>query len=53
MPTKKTSKNKFVLPLLKAPPIAAPLAGVRVKIRKLGLPPTEVEEAIEWASKSD
>lgn len=53
MPAKKTSKNKFALPTVKAPPIAAPLAGVRAKIRKLGLPPAEVEEAIEWARKSD
>lgn len=44
-------ENRIVLTPVKVTPITATLAGVRTKMKKLGLSPDDVSEAVAWARK--
>ncbi|MBC7961366.1 MAG: AbrB/MazE/SpoVT family DNA-binding domain-containing protein [Steroidobacteraceae bacterium] len=44
-------ENRIVLTPVKIMPITASLAGVRAKMKKLGLVPDDVAEAVKWARK--
>jgi len=44
-------ENRIVLTPMKVIPLTASLAGVRAKMKKLGLTPNDVDEAITWARK--
>jgi hypothetical protein len=44
-------ENRIVLTPVKVTPITVSLAGVRVKMEKLGLTPVDAEEAVKWARK--
>jgi len=43
--------NRIVLTPVKVTPITLSLAAVRAKIKKLGLTPDDVAEAVKWARK--
>jgi hypothetical protein len=43
--------NRIVLTPMKVIPITASLSGVRAKMKKLGLTPSDVDEAVKWARK--
>ncbi|PKN16295.1 MAG: AbrB family transcriptional regulator [Deltaproteobacteria bacterium HGW-Deltaproteobacteria-23] len=43
--------NRIVLTPMKVIPLTASLAGVRAKMKKLGLTPNDVDEAVKWARK--
>jgi hypothetical protein len=44
-------ENRIVLTPVKVTPITASLAGVRAKMKKLGLTPGDAAEAVKWARK--
>ena len=44
-------ENRIVLTPMKVIPLTASLAGVRAKMKKLGLTPSDVDEAVKWARK--
>jgi hypothetical protein len=44
-------QNRIVLTPMKVIPITASLSGVRSKMKKLGLTPDDVGEAVKWARK--
>ena len=44
-------ENRIVLTPVKVMPITTSLAGVRAKMKKLGLTPDDVTEAVKWARK--
>ena len=44
-------ENRIVLTPVKVIPVAASLNAVRAKMKKLGLAPKDVAEAVEWARK--
>lgn len=44
-------ENRIVLTPMKVIPITASLSGVRSKMKKLGLTPSDVEEAVKWSRK--
>lgn len=44
-------ENRIVLTPMKVIPLTASLSGVRAKMKKLGLTPNDVDEAVKWARK--
>ena len=44
-------KNRIVLTPVKVTPITASLSSVRAKLKKLGIVPQDVAEAVQWARK--
>ncbi|HBG05603.1 MAG: AbrB family transcriptional regulator [Geobacteraceae bacterium GWC2_58_44] len=44
-------ENRIVLTPVKITPITVSLAGVRAKLKKLGITSEDVVEAVEWARK--
>lgn len=44
-------QNRIVLTPMKVIPITVSLSGVRSKMKKLGLTPDDVDEAVKWARK--
>jgi hypothetical protein len=44
-------ENRIVLTPVKIVPVAASLNAVRAKLKKLGLGPKDVVEAVQWARK--
>ena len=44
-------ENRIVLTPMKVIPLTASLSGVRSKMKKLGLTPGDVDEAVKWARK--
>lgn len=44
-------QNRIVLTPMKVIPITVSLSGVRSKMKKLGLTPDDVGEAVKWARK--
>jgi len=44
-------ENRIVLTPVKITPVTASLADVRSKMKKLGLTPDDVTEAVQWARK--
>ena len=44
-------ENRIVLTPMKVIPLTASLLGVRSKMKKLGLTPSDVDEAVKWARK--
>lgn len=44
-------ENRIVLTPMKVIPLTASLSSVRSKMKKLGLTPSDVDEAVKWARK--
>lgn len=44
-------ENRIVLTPMKVIPLTASLSGVLSKMKKLGLTPSDVDEAVKWARK--
>lgn len=44
-------ENRIVLTPVKITPVTVSLADVRAKMKKLGLTPDDVTEAVQWARK--
>jgi hypothetical protein len=44
-------ENRIVLTPVKMVPVATSLSDVRAKMKKLGLTPKDVAEAVQWARK--